>query len=63
MVERIQTLNPTASASYLEAFSARHLLTYLEHLTASQEPRGRSARWARPDDSPALLRWVPRDGD
>jgi hypothetical protein len=25
--------------------------------------QGLTARWARPDDSPALLRWVPRDAD
>jgi len=59
MVERIQSLNPTASAEYLSTFSPRHLLTYLEHLTASLEPRGRLARWLRPEDSPALSRWVP----
>lgn len=63
MVERIQSLNPTASADYLETFSPRHLLTYLEHLTVSLEPRGRSARWARPEDSPALSKWVPGERD
>lgn len=63
MVERIQALNPTASAEYLSTFSARHLLTYLEHLTASLEPRGRTARWMRPEDSPALSRWVPGEQD
>jgi len=63
IVDRIQALNPTASVEYLTSFTANALGRYLDHLTAASEPRGREARWARPGDTRAILRFVPADGD
>lgn len=62
VVERIITINPTASVEFLARFADRELKGYLDHLNAVQEPRGRSsARWVRPADSPAIVTWAPQD--
>lgn len=53
VLERIMTLNPTATEGYLAAFSDRALESYLAHLESAGSPRG--ARWERPGDSPAIL--------
>ncbi len=55
VVDRIITLNPTASQDFLREFRDDALALYLEHLTATQEPRGRNACWRRPGDSPSIL--------
>lgn len=55
LIDRIVTLNPSATSEFLSQFSARSLGRYLAHLTAAQEPRGREARWTRPGDSPAIV--------
>ncbi len=54
VVDRILSLNPTASREYLSQFRDEALGRYLDHLTAASEPRGRAARWIRPGDSPAI---------
>jgi hypothetical protein len=54
-MERIISINPTATVSFLSRFEERPLKRYLEHLTAAQEPRGRTAWWLRPGDSPAFV--------
>ncbi|MEM8835481.1 MAG: hypothetical protein AAGD00_06650 [Planctomycetota bacterium] len=55
LIDRIQSLNPTAGAEYLATFGERDLSMYLSHLEAATEPRGvSSARWERPGDSPAI---------
>lgn len=62
VVERIISINPTASVEFLARFQDRALRGYLEHLHAVQEPRGRAtARWVRPADSPAIMSRSPRD--
>lgn len=61
VIERLLTLNPTASVEFLEGFSERALRTYLDHLAAAQVPRGRMARWVRPGDTPAIVMAEPRD--
>lgn len=59
LIEQIATHNPTASRDFLSGFSPTALLNYLSHLIACQEPRGRLARWVRPDETPAIMRWEP----
>lgn len=55
LIDRIQSLNPTAGAEYLATFGERDLAMYLSHLEAASEPRGvSSARWERPNDTPAI---------
>lgn len=61
LIERIQALNPTAGTEYLSRFSREALMVYLEHMTSALEPRGRTARWTRPGDTPAIVRYVPED--
>lgn len=60
IMDRIISINPTATVAFLSRFEERPLKRYLEHLTAAQEPRGRSAWWVRPADSPAIVVRVPR---
>jgi hypothetical protein len=55
VVDRIITITPTATASFLDRFNDRSLGMYLDHLVAASRPRGRGARWLRPGDSPAIL--------
>jgi hypothetical protein len=55
LIDRIVTLNPTASSEFLAQFSPKSLGRYLAHLTAAQEPRGPASRWTRPGDSPAIV--------
>jgi hypothetical protein len=55
LVELIISMNPTATPAFLDQFAEPALRGYLEHLTAAQEPRGRSARWLRRADSPAIV--------
>ena len=55
VVDQIMSLNPSASNEFLEQFEPDELGMYLRHLLSAQEPRGRSARWARPNDAPAIM--------
>jgi hypothetical protein len=55
VVDRIITINPTATVSFLERFNSRSLGMYLDHLVSASRPRGRGARWLRPGDTPAIL--------
>lgn len=55
VVERIITLNATATAEFLDRFGDEELMRYLEHLQAAQVPRGRGARWSRPGGTPAIV--------
>lgn len=62
MIERIISLNPSATSEFLEAFRPTHLSDYLDHLVATREPRGRSsARWVRRGDTPGIVTRAPRD--
>lgn len=55
VVDRIVSLNPTATRGFLEGFDEPKLSKYLEHLTEAQKPRGRDARWSRPGDAPSIM--------
>lgn len=55
ILDRILSMNPSATQAFLDRFTDRALGTYLEHLVASERPRGRFARWERPGDSPAIM--------
>lgn len=52
---QIQSINPTATTRHLERFSVGALGLYLAHLHAASEPRGRTARWVRPAETPAIV--------
>ena len=51
IVDRILTINPSATTDFLDQFDVQALSAYLDHLAASLAPRGRSARWIRPAGS------------
>lgn len=55
LMVQIQAFNPTATAAYLARFTIVALERYLAHLSAASEPRGRTARWQRPGDTPAII--------
>lgn len=59
LVDQITTVNPTASPEFLARFTAANLANYLRHLLCAQEPRGRTARWIRPQETPAIMGWEP----
>ncbi len=53
VVERIISLNATASVEFLAGFNDEELRAYLDHLQVAQFPRG--GRWSRPGGSPAIV--------
>lgn len=53
VVERIISLNATASVEFLAGFDDGELREYLEHLHIAQVPRG--GCWSRPGGSPAIM--------
>ncbi|MEN0020861.1 MAG: hypothetical protein AAF747_08270 [Planctomycetota bacterium] len=55
LIDRIVSINTTATASFLAAFDDVDLATYLAHLDAASKPRGREARWSRPADTRAII--------
>lgn len=62
LVDRIRTLNPSASREFLVNFRTQALELYLRHLAiAVQEPRGRTAVWVRPADTPGIVSRAVRD--
>lgn len=62
LVDHIRALNPTASREFLVTFRRDALELYLEHLSrTTHEPRGRSAVWTRPADTPAIVVRERRD--
>jgi|GEM_PF-1590510 len=56
IVERIIAGNPSATAEFLAGFGDAALAHYLEHLIVGDEPRGRTSRWVRRAESPAIVR-------
>lgn len=54
LMNQILELNPSASMDFLAQFSPSALSDYLEHLASAALPRGRSARRARPENTPAV---------
>jgi hypothetical protein len=61
IVERIMTINPSASSNFLIGFRREALADYLDHLVCTKQPRGRGARWIRRGDTPGIL--APRHGE
>lgn len=55
LVAQILELNPSASKAFLASFRESALRNYLEHLRSAQIPRGRDARWVRPDETAAVM--------
>ena len=55
VVDRIMSLNPTASREFLEGFEREQLVRYMDHLTEASKPRGREAKWRRPGDAPPMV--------
>jgi len=53
LIDAIRSLNPTASATWLDGFDAGFLRSYLDHMLNALEPRGTS--WIRPNDTPAMM--------
>ncbi len=54
LIGEILEINQAAMSDFLREFDEPSLRGYLQHLRATQTPRGRDARWVRPDDSPAI---------
>lgn len=55
VLDEIISLNPSATAAFLDRFATPELRSYLEHLEATQQPRGASARWVRPSGTPGIV--------
>jgi len=53
LIDAIRSLNPTASACWLDRFDVSHLRSYLDHLLTATAPRGNS--WTRPAETPAVM--------
>ena len=61
LVDQIVTLNRSADTRWLSRFDDAALESYLEHLHATSEPRGRSAVWVRRSETPGIVRRVRED--
>jgi hypothetical protein len=59
MIEQIVRINATATADFLNRFADAALQVYLDHLTCTQQPRGRRAVWVRPGDTAAANTATP----
>ncbi len=55
VIDRIVTINTSATSAFLERFETASLHRYLEHLDVASGPRGRSSGWIRPGDSRAIV--------
>lgn len=61
VIDRIVSINTSATAAFLERFETPALHHYLEHLDVARGPRGRASAWQRPGDSPAILTFPDED--
>jgi hypothetical protein len=52
VIDRILTLNPSASAVFLDQFEDDALSQYLDHLSVAASPRGPQNRWVRDGRTP-----------
>lgn len=59
LIQRILELNPTAPSEFLARFGPKDLESYLQHLLVAAQPRGRSARWIRPDNTRGIAMSEP----
>lgn len=55
LVEKICTAVPGVGRAFLDRFRDDELRAYLDHLAAATTPRGRAARWSRPDRARAIV--------
>jgi hypothetical protein len=55
LVDRILEINPTAGGSYLSGFGREALTHYLDHLSVTRQPRGRSEGWVRRAETPGIV--------
>lgn len=58
VVDRIITINPTATADFLNRFRDQSLELYLERLSSATR---RGASWVRPQETPAIMGVVRRN--
>lgn len=63
LIDRIRLYNPTATAGFLGNFDRDELTMYLQHLIATSVPRGREARWERPNETPAITYRIADDDE
>lgn len=63
LVDWIQSLNPSASTTYLMGFRREALSAYLDHLMLTLQPRGRTSAWVRRAETPAIVGGVCDDRD
>jgi len=62
VVDRIITINPTATRGFLDKFKKKSLDLYLDHLQYAEQPRGPSSKpWNRPGDTPAICVFAHED--
>lgn len=54
LVDRIMTLNPTATPEFLARFEHESLDEYLRRLATAKGPRGRDSGWVRPPGASAV---------
>lgn len=54
MIERIRSLNSSASEQWLISFDESALQTYLDRLSMLQRGRGRNSVWVRTGAHPAV---------
>ncbi len=54
LVDRIMTLNPTATNEFLARFGDDDLEDYLQRLNRAAGPRSRHEVWVRPPGGPAV---------
>lgn len=55
VIDRIVTINTSATAAFLDRFGTASLHQYLDHLDIATGPRGRDSGWQRPGDSPSIV--------
>jgi len=59
VIDQIVRINTSATTDFLDRFADAALQVYLDHLTCTQQPRGRRAVWVRPGDTAAANTVVP----
>lgn len=60
VVDRIVTINPTATGAFLGRFSTGELRTYLRRLQLLRTSDRRGGAWPRTDSHPAIVTRRPR---
>jgi hypothetical protein len=61
IIDGILQINQSARREWLALFDLGALRRYFEHLQWMLEPRGRSSRWERPGETPAIVAYTPQD--